>query len=299
MIALSAIILLARRRTRIEPKLKESVLLWVLMGGFASFMMTSVSYPLGSLIPKIDIGVFTWRMLSITTLVVAMLAGACAHAARDAFSEGRRADLAWLMSLAGLMTVGGLIFSVTAVWGPMYRAMRFVPVPEHINYAMLPREAPKDPLELPVVGEAELESGRGRVEIKRWDPEHREMEVILDGSDRLLVRTFNFPGWTATVDGERVPAGTGQALRVELSDSSQSLIREATFDGGTPVVYGRAGRIIGKEPLGDITLDLGPGAYNIKLDYLDTPARSAGKLVSGISFLALLTILIVRRVRRV
>jgi hypothetical protein len=287
-IILSAVVLLARRRAGLDSRLREAVMLWVAIGGFASFLMTAASYPIGSLIPKIEIGVFTWRMLSITSLAVALLAGAAAQAARNASREAGKGEFAMLLSLAGLMTAGGMIFSVTAVWGPMYRAMAFVPVPEHINYAMLPANAPKDPLELPLVEPALLKSGKGRIEIKRWDPEHREMEVILDEADRLLIRTFDFPGWTATVNGEPAAISRGEALRVELDDSRQTLIREATFEGGEPVIFGEQGKVIGREPLGDICLNLDPGAHNVKLDYLDTPPRRQGKLVSALSLILLI-----------
>ncbi|HWP43294.1 MAG TPA: 6-pyruvoyl-tetrahydropterin synthase-related protein [Blastocatellia bacterium] len=287
LILLSAIALLARRRSLIDSRLKEGVMLWVVIGIFTSFMMTSASYPLGRLIPQIETGVFTWRMLSMTALAASLLAGACAQVARYAFKEGLMSDRAFLLSLAGLITIGGALLSFVAVWGPMYRTMRFVPAPEHINYAMLPVNAPRDPLELPKVEPAELANGAGRVEIKRWDPEHRELEVILDEPDRLLIRTFNFPGWTAFVNGEPAPISSSMALRIELSDLTEALVREATFKGDMP------GEVIGREPLGDIVLDLGPGAYNVKLDYLDTPPRRLGKLLSGAALILLIAIAVI------
>src|SRR6185436_10651300 len=83
-----AIVIGAMALLVVEPRflnsrrgLKERAILWVIIGGFASFMMTKASYPLGRLIPKIETGVFTWRMLSITTLVAALVAGACSDAA--------------------------------------------------------------------------------------------------------------------------------------------------------------------------------------------------------------------------
>jgi hypothetical protein len=41
------------------PALKQRVVLWIILGGLASLMMTRASMPVGKLIPKIDIGVFT------------------------------------------------------------------------------------------------------------------------------------------------------------------------------------------------------------------------------------------------
>jgi hypothetical protein len=69
-IAAGIILLWLRRQALSASLLRLRVLLWVVMGLVVSFMMTQTSMPIGKLIPKIDIGVFTWRMLAITTLVV-------------------------------------------------------------------------------------------------------------------------------------------------------------------------------------------------------------------------------------
>ena len=56
--------------------------------------------PIGKLIPKLDIGVFTWRMLSITTLVTALLIGALVQAAAVASRNGYRRNRILFGSLA-------------------------------------------------------------------------------------------------------------------------------------------------------------------------------------------------------
>ncbi|MEO6726933.1 MAG: hypothetical protein ABIU20_08820 [Blastocatellia bacterium] len=45
---------------------------WAAAGLFASFLMTKYSAPLGRLIPKIETGVFSWRMLALTSFATAM-----------------------------------------------------------------------------------------------------------------------------------------------------------------------------------------------------------------------------------
>jgi len=126
-----------------------------------------------------------------------------------------------------------------------------VPSDEHLNFATIPRTAPKYVENLPRSERAELEEGQGRVSIERWDPEHRALKVELSGPDRLRVRTFNFPGWTATVDGRRADIITG-------------------------------------EERGEIILELPVGSHSIELDYLDTPPRRAGRIVTICSFILLI-----------
>ncbi|MEK6302576.1 MAG: hypothetical protein AABO41_17835 [Acidobacteriota bacterium] len=239
----------------LEPELRLRMKLWIVLGVFTSFMMVKLSQPLGMLIPKIDIGVFTWRMLSITTLVTALVAGACAQAAIETAGKRLRTERAVFGSLALAAAVGGLLFSATAVAGPMMSAPVFVPVSEHLNYATLPRTAPADPEELPDdLPPVEIEGDHGTVTVERWEPEHRIIHAELEAEDRLRVRTFNFPGWTAMVDGQRVDIATD-------------------------------------EEMGDIGIDLQPGSHRVTLDFLDTPARRAGKIIT-ISALGLLLVLL-------
>jgi uncharacterized membrane protein len=251
--------MLVQRAFKLRPVgltagLNERIGLWIVMGCFAAFMMTEASAPVGRLIPKIDIGVFTWRMLSISSLVWCLLAGACAQAVIEASRKRLRSGLIAFGFVAALITVGGLIFSILAVAGPVSRARFMVPMSEHLNYAMVPRTAPEDPRELPQVAAAELARGKGRVSIDVWDSEHRQLRVELDEEDLLFIRTFNFPGWTATVNGQPAAIKTG-------------------------------------EDLGDIVLELSAGAHHIRLDYLDTPPRRTGGYASLISLLAVMSAL--------
>ena len=236
----TAVLLVSRRPQQEAPsRLKESVLLWAVVGGFASVMMTPASAPLGRLIPKLEIGVFSWRLLSITTLITALLAGACVEAARDAFGERRRGRLVVCSAVAALILAGGAAFSVMRVAMPMYRAEAFKPHPEHFNYATVPRTGWKY---MPEADPVKLAAGKGSVAIERWDPERRRLRAELSGADQLSIRTFNFPGWTAAVDGQAARIGAGE--------------------------------------LGNILLALPAGSHQITLDFLATPARQWGGRVT-------------------
>ena len=247
--AVCAILFAVKRRAlNLSSSLKQRVALWLLLGGAASFMMTKASMLLGKLIPKIDIGVFTWRMLSITTLVVALLAGTLTQAAINAAREGRHSERLLFGSLAGCIILGAVIFSAVWVAGPVVGFDVFEPQEEHMNGATIPSSAPIDPEELPDdIPQAELSEDNGQVVVEQWKPQHRVMRADLTDDDQLLVRTFNFPGWTASVDGQEVP-------------------------------------IITSEELGDMEIELHAGTHQITLDFLDTPTRRKMRIVTLCSF---------------
>ncbi|MEK6289682.1 MAG: hypothetical protein AABO57_28535 [Acidobacteriota bacterium] len=249
-IAVGAITLLWLKRQVIasDSALKQRVLLWVVLGGLASFMMTRASMPVGKLIPKIEIGVFTWRMLTITTLVVALLAGAFTQAAIDAARQRLRPERLLFAALAALIIAGGAGFSAVALARPAIESPVFEPEPEHLNYATMPSIAPGDPEALPDdIPRAELAEDNGEVAIEEWKPQHRVIRVDLTDDDTLLVRTFNFPGWTATVDGRQLP-------------------------------------IKSSEELGDMEIELGAGTHRVTLDFLETHVRRACRIITLCSF---------------
>jgi hypothetical protein len=248
------ILVLGLQGRRLAAPLRERTILWVISGCFVSFMMVKYSAFIGRQIPKIDIGVFTWRMLSISTLVAALLAGLCAHLASARVNPQRYKRLLF-GSLAGLIAYGGIIFSVVAVAPPMVHAPKFIPSQEHVNYATVPQEAPSDPLDLPHLERAILNYNHGEVRVEKWLPESRSIRAVLTDADTLFIRTFNFPGWTATVNGQPATIKTGEVLK-------------------------------------EINLDLPAGEYQIELNYRNTAVRQLGVRVSQAALLILLLLLL-------
>ena len=294
-IVIGAVTLLFVEPGLIKPNsgLRQRIWLWLIVGCYASFMITPASFFVGRLIPKIEIGVFAWRMLGITTLFAALIAGACAQAAFNARQQPKQPKRNSLSSLATVTIVAGAFFVGFRIVAGVYGSPPFVVADEHTNLAMMPKSGPVEPLELPGVERAELSSAQGSVQVEDWRPQHRTMNVELNTPDKLLIRTFNFPGWQATVDGEAVPIQSGDALRIELSNSEKVLIRAATFRGATPIVDGRPGKIIGTEPLGDIEIQLNSGTHRVSLDYVLTPSRRVGVLISWCSLVLVLGLLLV------
>jgi hypothetical protein len=225
----------------LSAELKQRVLMWMMLGLFVSFMMHKISKPIGQHIPKIDIGIFTWRMLAMTTLVMALLA--------NALRRQRKKLMTAFATLSLLILLGGAAFSLLSVCLPMVKAPRFEPELEHMNNATLPATVPGSPEELPDdVPPAELAEDNGQVAIEKWEPEHRVVRVELTEADQLWIRAFNFPGWTATVDGKPAEIKTG-------------------------------------DDLGDIQIDLAAGNHEVRVDFLDTPVRRNAERVTLITFI--------------
>ena len=199
------------RALRLPKHGDASTALWLAAGVFASFLMTRYSLPLGRLIPKLDIGVFAWRMLGLTSLAVALLAGVCAHAALNESGKARRFGLA---SVAWLMLFAALGVSVWKVAWPMVRSEAFRPNPEHYNFATLPAQVPR---EVPPLPEAQFANAdAGEIKVVVWQPEYRVLQVRAQRAEQLQLRLSDFPGWTALIDGQPVPITRGTLGNITL-----------------------------------------------------------------------------------
>ncbi len=231
--------------------------LWVSAGLLASFLMTTYSAPIGRWIPKIEIGVYSWRMLTLTSFALAMIAGA----ATDRVSTATGRECGWLncflvktRSLPVAVLISVLAMSGYYVAWPMWRAQSFEPNLQHYNYATLPRGASR---ENPPMEPVQLVAGKGWIKDEWWTPEFRQLRVSLTDADQLQFRTRNFAGWTATVDGQVVPA------------------REGTVK--------------------NILLDVPAGEHRIVLEFRSTPIRRFGNWTTIISFALLLSIIVFKR----
>lgn len=257
-------------RAQYSTELRARVWLWTTAGLLASFLMTKYSAPLGRLIPQIEIGVFSWRMLTITSLALALLAGASVNVCGLARAEGpvfktsgakgettnARGGIGNL-AVALAILLGALLLSARLVAWPMWRGQSFAPNAEHFNYATLPREAVVEttPMEL-----AQTASGQGHVTIIRWQPEFRELLVTVDAPDQLQLRTYNFAGWTALRDGQPLPINTGA--------------------------------------VGNIVVALPPGSHQLTFEFRSTPLRQASNWLTVISSALLLAVLVFTRRRK-
>jgi 6-pyruvoyl-tetrahydropterin synthase related domain len=251
MVLIGAVLLIVRNHVK-SIDLRSSMIFWIGAGALAVFLMTRYSYPLGRLIPKIEIGVFSWRMLSPASLAVALVAGVCWQAAVELIGKRRLPASIVCAASSGLILAAAIAVSAWYVVKPMYRVEPFKPIPEHYNYATLPRGVPRD---VPKMEPAQLASGAGSVNVELWQPEFRRIRVETDRADQLRLRTSNYPGWTAFVDGKVTEIKTGDA--------------------------------------GMIVIDLPAGEHSITLDFRSTPVRWVSVWLTLISSVLLFLLIVI------
>jgi hypothetical protein len=179
----------SRRKASYEPALHIGI------GTLAAFLMTRLSLPIGQFIPRIEIGVFAWRMLGITSLALALLIGACWQAAR------------WRRFIATLTLCLMIAISYQNVVWPMVRGEAFSPNPQHFNFATLPATAPREVPDRSTVQFVYEDAGDAQA--ITWQPEYRVVNVQTKYATQLQWRIFDYPGWQLTIDGQAVPHTRG------------------------------------------------------------------------------------------
>jgi hypothetical protein len=248
------------------------------------FLMLPVSVFLWELVPLAALVQFPWRLLALTAVTLAVLAGLAVPRPRQMDTETR----------GGRFNAPSLVLALVAVLGSYaYTVPQYTPVPEIAEGPLLTIEFELEytdmrgmtawtkefPTDSPLV--EQYRSGDPLVTARTLAP-GASLEMIRAGgaSDELWVRsahgtalqfyTYYFPGWRVTVDGERLPAS---AQRPEGA-------------------YGL------------LTIDVPPGEHHVLLRWGDTPLRLAGKILT-LASLALAILLVVvpwdrlrKRVRR-
>jgi hypothetical protein len=101
-------------------------------------------------------------------------------------------------------------------------------------------------------------SGRGKAELIKWKSAERVIVIAADEPLTLRIRTFNFPGWTAYVDG----------IQTDIHTEEES---------------------------GAILIDISEGTHKLRVIFRDTPIRYYGKIISTFSLTLILIIFILDR----
>jgi hypothetical protein len=99
--------------------------------------------------------------------------------------------------------------------------------------------------------------GQGNYKIVKWESAKRIIETTASQATILRIRTFNFPGWTASIDG----------IKTEIKTENDT---------------------------GAILIDIPPGRHILMLQFVDTPIAYGSKIISLASFFAIIILAIFR-----
>jgi hypothetical protein len=213
-----------------------------------TFMCTSFSVYVSKLIPKIDIASFAWRWLVLVALFVSLVVAAAIDRLRACKNLN---PISLWASRAGISAVILLNIWITlyVVIGGALSHPVFNPPPGYVESGFIPRGA-TDPHSLPETAQVMIQPPSGTAEISRWDPVNREIVVKVSEPSQIRLKTYNFRGWVARVDGQRTPI---------LSD-----------------------------PDGVQQIDVPAGIHDVQVSFDTTGPRVAGTVLSAIGFLVVI-----------
>jgi hypothetical protein len=224
-------------------------------------LMLPIARPVWDALPIASLIQFPWRLLGLTALTLAVLAGLAVPPVEGARPDGR------LLVVALVAVLGSFAYTLPAYTpvpdsaeGPRFAIEFEQEYPDMVPMTAWTQEMPKTSpmVEQYLSGEplvtAEALAPGASVEMIRAAGASDEMWVRSAAGTPLRFYTYYFPGWRVYLDGRRLPDA---ALRPETD-------------------YGL------------LTVDVPPGEHRVLLRWGDTPLRSVGKaLTVGCLLLAL------------
>jgi hypothetical protein len=183
---------------RFRPALLSSLVAFV--------MATALSRPLWAVIPKLSEVQFPWRWLSITSLAGSLLVAASFPKWKEIVGQNLRPrDLA--VGLAFALSVAFVVTQIVVDCSYLNRPS-FETVTREVRGAVsfkdwLPVGA-RDLLHLDLK-KSKVDAGSRSVALQSWEPELRRFHVAAGSEKEARVRTYYYPLWVATADGQRLP----------------------------------------------------------------------------------------------
>ena len=220
--------------------------------------MLPLSAPVWDLLPIASLIQFPWRLLALTTVTMAVLAGTVVVQSQGTRheSEPSRGHWALLILIVVLASFPYTLPEYTPVpdiaEGPLLALKFDREYPDMVGMTAWTQEQPSDSplLEQYLAGgslvTAEALAPGAEVEMIRAGGASDELWVRSAAGTALRFYTYYFPGWRVYVDGERLPDAE---LRPETA-------------------YGL------------LTVDVPPGEHRVLLRWGDTPLRTVGKTVT-------------------
>lgn len=219
---------------------------------WTTLLQLPVSAPIWANLPELSTVQFPWRFQAFQVLAISALAIPGASTLAAVFRKPRGGLVVALMaaSIASMLLVSavavrsrGFAFDSDDVREVAAGEVFFEYVPRGVPHWSQWTELWKAP-------ERTWLASPGEVSIERWGTHERVLRVDTPGRNRLRVRTFAYPNWTARVDGEPTP----------IQRSS---------------------------PMGMIEVEMEPGSHQVQLSFTRTGDRRAGALLSGVALAVL------------
>ncbi|MGA9770336.1 MAG: 6-pyruvoyl-tetrahydropterin synthase-related protein [Blastocatellia bacterium] len=226
-----------------ETQALSQVRIWIIMCGAALFMTTAYSYDISKLLPKIEVTVPPFRWMAISAVFTSLLVAACVDCLRRVEGLARWRLWAYRGVVGAVIALSLWLTFSKVIYGALENPT-FVPAATYIEQGLIPKDATA-PEKLPDTPPVVIEPQNGSSEIVRWYPQSREVRVNVDQPSRVRLKTYNFPGWTARVDGQKVPVLSDKDGIQIINVAPGSHTIEVTFENTLPRILGAAFTAIG------------------------------------------------------
>lgn len=207
----------------------------------AYFLQLEISTPIWRIVPELASIQFPWRLQTIMVLTAAALSGFC-------IASSWRRPAAW-----GILGAAVLVNLFLARQNAYLKPFQY---DENVNQDALVREW-REPSFTPVAFQpykqfkrmqiemprASFVEGSGQVTVTQWASSSRRLELSGSTGGTVQLRSFWFPGWTATIDGSPLPLRPSSPYGVTRFDVAPGRHAVELRFGATPIrrVAGLAG----------------------------------------------------------
>lgn len=215
---------------------------WIILGFAAAFMSTSFSIYISRLIPKIQVAVPPFRWLAIASVFASLSVAAVIDHLREPL--GKASAWTWVCRAA---VAAAIILNIWTAAGVMRVALTnptYTPPASYMDSGFTPKDSTR-PNNLPDTAPVVIEPEGGLSETPRWDPQDRQVRVKVGETSTVRLKTYNFPGWTARIDGNAARLESDKDGAQVVSVPAGVHVIETRFENTPPRMIGAAATIIG------------------------------------------------------
>lgn len=253
-------------KKKIDKLYTSRFALYVVMLLFSLFMMTEYSQSIWKMIPPLQYLQFPWRFLSFTGVFIAVLGGFAFQFLTQCFKTlSRRKMILWIV---GSLIIGGTVMQYQKYFQPeryVYKSDQELTELKEITWNVSSSSFEFSPKGVPLkksqyntsvfdLNESEVQTmtyavkkGRAEVENTKNDFNYKLFTVHAKKPSIFQLNTFNFPGWTARIDGGILP----------IRDDNRYKL---------------------------ISVQVPTGEHSLEFRFEDTPVRKWANITSGLLF---------------
>jgi hypothetical protein len=209
----------------------------IILTAFAVFMSLPLSRPIWNVFPQLQETQFPWRWLILVSMGTSIVAAAALPLLTSVSSSFDR--------VKRIVILGAMTISIAFTLSHIVREAKYLSPRKFVNTLAEVRGTASVNYWVPIWARSNprpmssaVEANRP-VDITSWEPQHRQFSVGAGAAAEVRVKTFYYPHWTATSDGQMLatrPDADG-ALLINVPDSATNVDLEFREPSRTRVSF--------------------------------------------------------------